>query len=278
MIRPKPRSGQGRLRWGASLLTLVLLFGAHAGLKAIPLPAFTSGTEVIRQLDALILERFARANPPETADEPEPEDVPEETPETPVESVSFEQEVGLAMEELERRFSSEAEVASAVGQRTDEAPAAGAPGIAAAETTDRFESLFGAGEDVVVGRAGRGRAAQGRATPAGAGLGLAIDEQVAAADTASSPGGAPSVGPAVAVETAAGRTEAEVSDVVIRSYDAESFDGTCRTAHRPRRGRAVRIPDRPGLSGAEPFSARRHGPQGEWHDRRSGFPHVGAFG
>lgn len=226
MIRPKPRTGQGRLRWGAALVTTALLFGAHAGLKAIPVPEFASGTAVIRQLDALILERFARANPPETTEEVEPEEAPEEAPPERVESVSFEQEVGQAMEELERRFSGDGDVASAIGQRGDDTPAAAAPGIAATETSDRFESLFGATDGVVVGGAGRGRAAQGRGgqNRAGAGLGLAIDQQVAAADTASGTPVAPAQGPAVAVETAVGRTEAAGSDVVIGAYDGESFD------------------------------------------------------
>jgi len=226
MIRPKPRTGQGRLRWGAVLVTSVLLFGAHAGLKAIPVPAFASGTAVIRQLDALILERFARTNPPET-EEVVPEETPEETPAETVESVSFEQEVGQAMEELERRFSGDGEVASAIGQRGDEAAVAAAPGITAAETSDRFESLFGATDGVVVGGAGRGRAAQGRGAQdrAGAGLGLAIDQRVAAADTTSGTAVAgPAQGPAVAVETAADRTEGAGSDVVISVYDGESFD------------------------------------------------------
>ncbi len=228
MIRPKPRPAQGRQRAVATALTIALLFGAHAGLRALPLPAFSSGREVIRELDALILERFAAPDPSESSPEAESEEVAEDEPEEPldaVETVSFEQEVGTAMEELERRFGGEESDLPPVGQRSADPGDGSASGIEDVAANDRFESLFGASDEVVVGRAGRGRTTQQRDQQGG--LGIGINERLVDSDEAVVPDSDATVGPDVTVQTAADRTEpTEGTPVVIGAFEPESFDGS----------------------------------------------------
>jgi hypothetical protein len=209
----------------ATVLTLALLFGAHAGLKGIPVPAFASGRAMIRELDALILERFAAAAPAETAD-PE-EDTPEEAPpEETIETVDFEQNVATAVEELERRFGLDEEVPAAAS-RAEDGVAVATPGIADAGRDDRFESLFGAGAgaDVAVGRAGRGRVPPAR--DGAAGLGIGINERVVEADP--DPTSRARVGPetpGVTVATGAERAEATPTEVAVAAFEGEGFDGS----------------------------------------------------
>ena len=225
MIRPRRRTGQGRQRAFATLLTFVLLFGAHAGLKGIPVPAFASGRAVIRQLDALILERFATPAPADAPEADDEEDLPDETPDESVETVSFEDNVASAMEELERRFGLDEEVAPPAGQRPGDALEVPAGGIADAAVEDRFESLFGAsaGAEVAVGRAGRGRTAPAR--EGAGGLGIGINERVA--ETPPPTAERPAVGgPDVAVSTGAQRVAAEAADVEVAELEAERFDGS----------------------------------------------------
>ena len=221
MIRPKPRASQTVPRLMSGIVTVALLLGAYASLKGLPVPAFASGREVIRELDALMLERFALSQPPDT--EVSEESLAEEEPEEVVETVSFEQEVGQAMEGLERLFGSEEDVAASAGTRIDDLATDAAPGIADAAIDDRFESLFGATDDVPVGRPGRGRTTPTRAE---GGLGIGINE------TLTNPTEDPvdpleAGGPDVTVSTAAERAEPTGgSDVVISEYEPESFDGT----------------------------------------------------
>ncbi len=193
---------------------------AQASLKGIPVPAFASGRDVIRELDPLMLERFATP-PPEELDDVTKESVAEDVPDEPLETVSFEQEVGLAMEQLARAFGNEeavAPVASAGPSPDGPSPA----GITADPRDERFESLFGAGGEVVVGRAARGRGGPTRAGQTG--LQIGIDQRVAGdeeIDRVEIP-----TGPDVAVETGAARPDATGNEVAIGVFEAESFDGS----------------------------------------------------
>ena len=106
MIRPRPKPSADKQRGAAIGVTVLLMLTAQASLKGIPVPAFASGRDVIRELDPLMLERFATP-PPEELDDVTEESVAEDAPDEPLETVSFEQEVGLAMEQLERAFGSD---------------------------------------------------------------------------------------------------------------------------------------------------------------------------
>jgi hypothetical protein len=221
VIRPRPKPGNARPRGVAVAFTLALLLGAQIGLKGLPVPAFASGRDMIRELDPLVFERFAAPPPPESPSDVPEDEVPEEPAEEPA-SLTFDQEVGLAMEQLEERFAGDPP-APVVVDRTGPAGDAPGPGISADVSADRFESLFGADEGVVVGRAGRGRTTPGR--EAGAGLGIGISERLA-----DGPDSTPDVtvaGPDVSVETGNERVdEAEANEVEISEFSSESFDGS----------------------------------------------------
>jgi hypothetical protein len=220
MIRPKPRPSAGKPRGVAIVLTVVLMLGAHAGLKGIPVPAFASGRDMIRELDPLMFERYAA---------PVPEEVPEATEDTPPAEeaeqpetvLTLDQEVGLAMEELENLFALD-DVAPPEVERTAGTDEVSAVGIDDDLANDRFESLFGAGGDPLAGRAARGRNPQGRGSQAGVGVG--INERVVTANEDTLVGSAE--GPTVAVETGASRADEEASVVVIRAFESDSFDGS----------------------------------------------------
>jgi hypothetical protein len=224
MIRPKPKPGQGRQRGVALGVTVALLLGMHAGLKGIPVPAFASSKDVIRELDPLIFERLAAPLPPEDASDPVAEEVSEEVPNEGEGRPTLEQEVGLAMEQLERRFSSD-EGASTAGERSPEVGGAPISGIADDVAGGRFESLFGTGDEVLVGRASRGRVRQPRSGQAGVGVG--ITERLADPAEERTAGSADADGPAVSVETAAARGDVEgAGEVVIREYESDTFGGS----------------------------------------------------
>lgn len=219
MIRPKPKPSTAPVKVGAVLLTGLVLVGAQTGLQGVSLPTLASGRDLIRELDPLVFERFAAPPPPPAVD-----DTREETPAPEVEetSMSFDQEVGQAMEQLEELFGAD-EAAPAVVDRGAPGGAA-APGITAQATDDRFESLFGGSDGgVAVGRAGRGRTPAGR--DGAGGLGIGINETLVT-DSAVEARSAPATGPDVAVSTAATRTETETSDVAIAEFSSESFDGS----------------------------------------------------
>lgn len=218
MIRPKPKPSTAPVKAGAILLTGLILVGAQTGLQGVALPAFASGRDLIRELDPLMFERFAAPPPPPAADETR-----EELPEPAVEeaSMSFDQEVGQAMQQLEELFGSD-EAAPTVVDRSEQGGSA-APGIAAQATDDRFESLFGGDQGgVAIGRAGRGRTA---ARDGAGGLGIGINETVVT-DSAREARSTPAAGPDVAVSTGAARTASEEPDVAIEEFSSESFDGS----------------------------------------------------
>lgn len=224
MIRPKPKPGQATQRGVSVGVTVALMLGMHAGLKGIPVPAFASSRDVIRQLDPLMFERLAGPPPAvEPADRTE-EVVPEDVPEESSAPRTLEQEVGLAMDQLERRFSGD-EALPPTNVRSTEVSDVAVSGIADNAASGRFESLFGGGDAVVVGRA-RGRTAQPRSGQAGVGIG--ISERLAnAPDSRPSDSSISAEGPVVAVETAVERTDNENgSEVVIREYEADSFGGS----------------------------------------------------
>lgn len=204
-------------------MTAALLLGMWVGLQELAVPAFASGRDVIRELDPLLFERYATPPPPEETVAPEEADTPE--PEEPTEVVSFEQEVGAAMQELERLFASEDPTAP-VSERPGGEGAGSAPGIAEDIPDDRFEALFGGGTELAVPGAAARR--PGRATGQGAGVGLGITERT---DTSSpdpvtartDPGEVPSSLEAITETRREATTE---SEVVIGDFDAESFDGS----------------------------------------------------
>ena len=201
------------MRVVAAGLTVTLLVAVQMGLRSVPLPAFASGREVIRELDPLMLERLVTPPPEEELGATEEERTVEpEVDEETLPQPSFEQEVGLAMEELERRFSEtgppEAEDVTEVPE-----PEAGAgPGISqdlVDASEDRFESLFGVAEGVAAGRDARDRNSS-----ANAGLGIGINERTVsdAPGEAGRAGGA--AGPAVTVEAGAARGSGPEGDEV----------------------------------------------------------------
>ena len=222
MIRPKPRPREGKQRGVAVGVTLTLMFGMHAGLKGIPVPAFASSSDVIRELDPLMFERLAAPEPPEEPSGAPEESVPEDVPEESAQP-SLEQEVGLAMEQLERRFAGD-EVAPLVNERSPVEGEEPLSGIANDAAGGRFESLFGARDEVVVGRA-RGRTPPARSEQSA--LGVGISERLANSAESRPLDSSNASGPAVSVETAAERTDAEgASEVVIREYESDSFGGS----------------------------------------------------
>lgn len=220
MIRPKPRGNQTVPRLVALALTVGLLFGAAASLRATSLPAFASGREMIRELDALILERFAFARPEE---DPVEEEVPEPVDEV-VEETSFEDEVGAAMQGLEELFGDETTTPTPAARETGGDP--GSPtGIQATADDARFESLFGDRDATPAGRVG-GRRPAGARDGAG-GLGIGINERLAEPDPDSARAVEPiAAGPDVAVRTGTEREEVEAPTVRISEFEAESFDGS----------------------------------------------------
>lgn len=219
MIRPRPRGRQWAPRLGAAVLTVALLLGAAAGLRATSLPEFASGRAVIRQLDALILERFAFIQP----DEPAVEEEVESLPEPSAEDVSFDDEVGAAMAGLEELFAGEDEVTTPAGARGEDEPGDRVVGIESTPDDARFESLFGSRDDTPVGRVGRGPRSPAR--EGAGGLGIGINERVAEPVTDSSAATTPAAaGPDVTVRTATEREAVEAPTVAIFEYAAESFD------------------------------------------------------
>lgn len=220
MIQLKAKPSQGKPRSVAVGITVVLMLGMHAGLKGLTVPAFASGRDVIRQLDPLIFERFAPPPPPEEISSSSSEAISEEVPEETAVGLTLDQEVGLAMEQLERLFSSDAAAPSAEERSSDEGDAARL-GIAEDLGADRFESLFGAGDQVVIGRTARGRTAPASGQTV---VGIGITERLANPDEARLADSVDVDGPAVSVETAAVRTDAgEAAEVVIREFEADGF-------------------------------------------------------
>lgn len=200
-------------------MTAVLLVGAQVGLSGVELPRLTSGADRIRELDPLVFERFATPAPPEAApDTPDDEPVTEEVEPTPT-AVSFDQEVGAAMEQLEELFAAEPATPVA-SERTDEAGSPTTPGINAERTDDRFESLFGGGADVAP--VGRGTRRPG--TSGGTGLGVGINERAATSEEPVER--RPDTGPGVSVVTGTERAAGQGSEVAITEYASESFDGS----------------------------------------------------
>ena len=220
MIRPKPRPGSAKPRGIAVGLTIALLVGAQAGLQGLSVPAFASSRSVIRELDPLMLERFALPPTPESV--PEDDAVAEDAAEPEeVVSLSFDEEVGMAMEQLEELFGAE-ETPAAVAERAgDEAGEPAAPGIAADVPEERFESLFGATGSVLPGRAGARRPSASRA--AGAGIGVGIEERRVEDEPAAA--GSRARGPDVAVRTSTDRAGVEQGEeLAIAPHQAEAFD------------------------------------------------------
>ncbi|MEM7414482.1 MAG: hypothetical protein AAF389_03235 [Gemmatimonadota bacterium] len=218
MIRPKPKPSNAPIRGGAMVVTAVLLVGVQLGLSGLALPAFGSGGDLIRELDPLLFERFATPAPPESPADT-PDDTPAPEPEEPT-AVSFDQEVGEAMEQLEELFAEGASTPPVSDRETAATP--DGPGIDAQATDDRFESLFGATGEVVVGRAGRGRGNQPRGSDAGVGIG--INERLSETDEPEE--SRSDDGPGVSVATGTDRPADEAPEVRIAEFSSESFDGT----------------------------------------------------
>jgi hypothetical protein len=224
VILPKPRPAAGKVRGGATLLTALLLVGAQAGLKGLAVPAFASGRSVIRELDPLMFERFAVPPAPEGPGDAGAEDEVER-PEADASTLTFEQEVGAAMQQLEQLFGADDPAAPVVDREEGGRPGPDAGGISADVPADRFESLFGAGGADVAGRPGGRRPSPARG--GGAGIGLGIEERPAARDTAAADAAAGIAGPGISVRTGADRSGlAEGGELSITSHEAEAFDGS----------------------------------------------------
>lgn len=218
MIRPKPKASQTGPRVGAFVLTFGLLLGAAASLRATSLPTFASGREIIRELDALILERFAFV---------QPEDAPPEEPlsepvDDVVEEASFDDEVGAAMAGLEELFGDEATTTPTAATRDSDADGDQSSGIQATADDVRFESLFGDRDDAPTGRVGRPRPTR----DTGSGLGIGINERLADTGPDSDVAQSATGGPEVAIRTGTEREEVEAPTVEITEYESESFDGS----------------------------------------------------
>jgi hypothetical protein len=229
VIKPKPKPSQAPSRAMAIVLTTALMLGAWVGLKELAVPAFASSGDVIRELDPLVFERYAAPPPPEEASAPsEAEDEPTPAPEEPAEVASFDEEVGAAMEQLERVFTAE-EAPPPTAGRPEAATEPGTPGIAEDVSDERFEALFGPGEGPDV----RGAAARrsGRSGAGGEGVGLGITERPTgdAGGTEEDRGEAsdPSdVTPDLGALTGTRRAATAESEVEIGEFEPESFDGT----------------------------------------------------
>lgn len=234
MIKPKPKPSPVGSRAMATVVTVALLLGAWVGLKGTAVPAFASGRDVIRELDPLLFQRYAAPAVPEdeAEAETEPEEAPVEEPEVPAEVVSFDEEVGAAMEGLEDRFTSEPLSTPAAERDAGGAgEGAGPAGIAEEVPDARFEALFGGGGDVVVEGAAARRS--GRASGDRGGVGLGITEQPSAAGATGVTGagdrtrsGVAAAGPALDAPTTTRREATAESEVEIGEFEPESFDGS----------------------------------------------------
>ncbi len=221
MIRPPPQPGTTAPRVVAIALTAAVLLGAQAGLQDLEVPAFASGRSVIRELDPLMLERFAVPPAPEPEESLLDEDASE--PEE-VSSVSFDEEVVAAVEQLEELFGAEEPAAVDREGPAETGPQGG--GIAAAAPDERFESLFGVDAGVAAGRTAARRNA-GRGPDAAGGLGIGIEERPSADEPATAPTGLP--GPDVAVRTGNAREGAAGEELEIEARDPEAFDESAAT-------------------------------------------------
>ena len=225
MIKPKPKPPATASRATALVMTATFLLGSWAGLKELAVPAFASGRDVIRELDPLLFQRYAAPAPPEepTSAPDQPDEAPESA-EEPAEVVSFDQEVGAAMEELERMFASDEPAVPAAERSTDGAEA-GSPGIAETPADERFEALFGAGDELAV--PGGPAARPGRGADQRGGVGVGITERLGSTEepetTPTDPVAAPPVLDAI---TETRREATAESEVVIGDFEAESFDGS----------------------------------------------------
>lgn len=227
MIKPKPKPSPVASRTMGTVVTVALLLGAWVGLKGTAVPAFASGRDVIRELDPLLFQRYAAPEPPADEAEAQPEEAPVEEPEVPTEVVSFDEEVGAAMEGLEEMFTSDpVSTPAAEPEAADAAEGAGPAGIAEEVPDARFEALFGGGGDVVVEGAAARR--PGRAAGDRGGVGLGITEQPSAAGSTAVPGSrdASAAGPALAAPGATRREATAESEVEIGEFEPESFDGS----------------------------------------------------
>jgi len=220
MIVPQPRRDDKRRRLIVTTGTAFVMLGSYTGLRSTPVPAFGSGSAVIRQLDQLFVERYSA--PPAA----EPEDGPAEIPENEDEgAVTLDHEVGSAIEDLARRFSEP----DAPAGRPDPSRDARVTGIMSDPIDDRFSAVFGdKNYTTPIPTPGSGAANRTRAAGniAGGGGGIAL--------TTSRPG--PARAPAldgaagpVVVETAAGRAgerAVPATEVVIHEYQPDTFKRT----------------------------------------------------
>jgi hypothetical protein len=229
VIKPKPKPSQAPSRAMATVLTTALMLGAWVGLKELAVPAFASSGDVIRELDPLVFERYAAPPAPEQTSAPsEAEEAPAAEAEEPAEVTSFDEEVGAAVEQLGRMFTTE-EAPPPTSDRSTVANEPGTPGIAEDVSEERFEALFGPGEGPDVGGAAARRS--GRPGAGREGVGLGITERPAGEgggpDEDRGAAGDPSdVAPDLGALTETRRTATAESEVEIGEFEPESFDGT----------------------------------------------------
>jgi hypothetical protein len=195
---------------GASLLLAVTYFA----LRSTPLPAFESSGQAIRSLDPLFVERFAVPEPTEELPVPGRVTATEAAP-------ALEQEVGAAIEELERRFAASTPASGPTTTAPGESRA-DARGIAA--DAERFDALFGA--DPALPPPRRERAAP-EAVATSRRSAVEFGTRIAGTEPTLVEGrgtvAAPSVGPTVRAEAGGGsaRRGPPPEPVTIRSYEPE---------------------------------------------------------
>lgn len=224
MILPVPRSDHARQRSVSAAGALALLFGLYAAMQAAPLPSFQSSNSMVRSLDPLFVERFAAPPPP---------DVPQaaaksEEPSTDLPAVvAMEEDVGVALSELSRKFGSEPTPTSGRSTtgavRTAGAGEARAEGLGASGDEGLFAELFG-GSDALPPPSARARPrAESPVTRRGA---LESGTRIRVADSLGSESTLPvASAPTGRVEALAERTRraAPAHEVVVRAYEPERF-------------------------------------------------------
>ena len=216
MLLPQPRTDGSRQRatsiGGAALLMVVL----YSGLRGTPIPALGSSREVIRQLDPLFVERYSAPPAPEA---PEPDAGGDETTEAGTGRANLEQEVGIAIDELARRFGAAGSPAERDPTRGD---AASVPGIEAAVEDARFRELFGDADEIASVATPIERPTVTRPAPNARGIAM-VTGVPPSPDTAQSLGAGESIPITVEAPTArVGDTPA--TDVVIKDFEPESLD------------------------------------------------------
>ncbi len=220
MIVLQPRRDAKRRRLIVTSSTVFVMLGSYTGLRSTPVPAFGSGSAIIRQLDPLFVERYSA--PPV----PEPKDRRAEIPKNEdEEAATLDHEVGSAIEDLARRFGGP----DAPVRRPNPGRDAQVSDLVANPVDDRFSAVFGERDDAAplpTPRPGATNRARAAGNIAGGGGGIALTTSRPGPDRVPAPNGA--AGPVV-VEAGAGRAgerAVPATEVVIHDYQPDTFKRT----------------------------------------------------